>query len=123
MTEEQFKFQLDRLVNSFGSKHFDLERIDLIRNEVLWMDLGLFSSIVSSFLSSMRSAPLPKDFREVSLKEKAKRTSSPVVKDGTKNEWPESLETLLEWKYPGATSAVDALEVERLKLRAKKALK
>lgn len=123
MTDEQFKFQIQRLESTFGEKHFDIERLDLVKAQVMWMELGEFSQIVSNFISSFRAAPLPKDFKDAVLAYKRNRQTSPrtvpqVFKETVEN----SAGLRQELEKRGAKTLKEAIEIERLRLQVKNAL-
>lgn len=124
MTPEQFKHQIERLESTFGEKHFDLERLDLIKSEVMFLELGEFSRIVSQFIAAFRSAPLPKDFKEAVMAYKRNRVEDPRSKPEIfrPNFSNDGLVQALRKNYPGAKSLTDAIKIERLKIQVKKAL-
>ena len=70
MRQEAFKKQMDRLVAVFGDKPFHQEKIKLIFGSVRSLPEDSFEAIVTHFLSTFRSAPLPKDFHEAAIKER-----------------------------------------------------
>lgn len=123
MTEDQFKHQIQRLESTFGEKNFDLERLDLIKSEVMFLELGEFSRIVSQFIANLRSAPLPKDFKEAVMAFKRSRGDDPrsrpeIYRPDFSND---GLAQALRKDYPGAKSLTEAIEIERFKLQIKRA--
>lgn len=126
MTQEQFEWQIKRLESTFGEKYFDVERLDLIRQHVMWMEMGDFAAIVSHFIATFKFAPLPKDFKEAMIQHRNQNSKSdlrskPIIFDeGFSND---GLKKCLEEKYPGALNLQDAIDQERLKIKVKEALK
>jgi len=62
MTQEMFKSQIQRLVETYGERFYPTERVKLIFNAVkklpdLWME-----NTVSQFIGNNRQAPVLKDF-------------------------------------------------------------
>lgn len=123
MTDEQFQFQMKRLESAFGEKHFDLERLDLIKQSVFWMELGQFSSVVDHFISSFRQAPLPKDFKEAAIHERNKMPNIQKEKDiFAKNFSSDGLKKTLALNYPGCKTLADAIRYEREKIKLKNSM-
>lgn len=126
MTLDQFKFQISRLESTFGERNFDTERLDLIMTSVMWMELGEFSKIVSHFIATFRSAPLPKDFKEAAMIQRHRaeksqvRDSIPIFDENFKNE---GLKNLLAKDYPGCKTLMEAIEVEKHRIKVRSALK
>lgn len=119
MTDEQFTNQMHRLSSTFGANRFDPERTDLIKSFVLWMEFGDFAFMISNFISTFRSAPLPKDFKEAV--DAHRQRHSPSIGRLTTQQVHSSggLERTLEER--GAKSLTEAFEIERLKIQVKNA--
>lgn len=124
MTDDQFKWQIQRLESVFGGKYFDIERLDLIRQQVMWMEMGDFAHMVSHFIASFKFPPLPKDFKEAVIAHKNTRQQNlrdkPVIYDS--NYSNEGLDKVLKEKYGGAVDLKKAIEIERLRIRIKRDL-
>ncbi len=118
MTQIFFLSQIDRLKRRFGEKHFDIEFIKLVGQEVNSMsDMGL-QRFVDVMIGSRthNKPPLLSEFREARLNEEKQRLS----RDGQK--WVEEisrparqkgLKKILKELY-GVSSVKEAIEYERL---------
>jgi hypothetical protein len=71
MTDEFFRSQLIRVSEQFGAKAITAERSRMIWHVTKDLHEGAFMRIVDHFLASFRYAPLPKDFIEAALRERA----------------------------------------------------
>ncbi len=61
---EQFNLQIDRLVDTFGDKHFPEQRILMIWEVVEGLDYNSVIALVDGFIRGSKFAPLPSDFSE-----------------------------------------------------------
>ena len=73
MTENEFRTQMTRLIETFGKAPYGTERVKLLWNEVSDMPDYYFEKCVSSWIGAMRQAPLLGEFRDAAAT--AKRTS------------------------------------------------
>ncbi len=71
MKSDVFNTQMDRLKSVFGERAFTPERLKLIWQWTEFLADHQFSRIVSFFISSMKTPPLPADFRDAARKEKS----------------------------------------------------
>lgn len=124
MTNDQFQFQMHRLESAFGERHFPLERLELIWGLVAWMGLGQFSCVVDHMLSTMRYAPLPKDFKEASILEKKKAFENDVggAIKALNTPWSGGLQAFLTKQYPGCKTLNEAVQVQILQNQVQRAL-
>jgi hypothetical protein len=85
------------------------------------VDSYAFQKIVNHFLDSSRVAPLPQDFRDAARAEaraKAVQAGSPIFSPDYKND---GLAKFLASDYPGCNNLLEALEVEKIRLKARRA--
>lgn len=64
ITREQFHLQIDRLVDTFGDRHFPDQRVQMIWEVVDGLSYQTVIAIVDSFISESKHAPLPVDFKK-----------------------------------------------------------
>lgn len=70
MIDEQFQFQMNRLITQFGKSSYSTERIKLICREVRGLSALWFEKLVDQFIGECRHAPLLPEFREEIAKER-----------------------------------------------------
>lgn len=117
MTQEEFIFQMKRFDSVFGPKVYPFERLELIKRHVIDLPPYNFSRIVDHLLSTMRQAPLPKDFKEAALNERTHmedlRSVPEIMKPDFKGD--KTLQKVLARDYPGCSTLKEAVEVQVLK--------
>lgn len=123
MTPIHFNSEMGRIYSLFGDKFYPSERIKLIWHSVNRLPDESFTRIVDHLISSFRQAPLPKDFKEAAVAERhhAKTPfgdSTPIFSPDYKNE---SLAKFLATEYQGCSNLIEALDVERIRLKARRA--
>jgi hypothetical protein len=69
MNLEEFQTQMSRLHATFGEKAYSNERTKLIYNALVKLSAKQFASIITHFLISFKTAPLPKDIIEAGMRE------------------------------------------------------
>lgn len=62
MTQEVFKLQVHRLVETYGERYYPPERVKLIFNAVKKLPDGWLENTVSQFIGNNRHAPMLKEF-------------------------------------------------------------
>jgi len=104
MTSDEFKKQMDRIRNEFGSENYSGEKLELIWKYSKALSVREFSSIVESMIGSFRknNPPLPINFRDAASPEVFKRTpdamrTQQILEGATKWENIPS-EMKAEWK-------------------------
>lgn len=121
MNELEFTSQMKRLENTFGEKHFDIERLTLIRRHVFDLPIFNFARIVDHLISTMRLAPLPKDFKEAARAEKNHfqdlRAVPEIMKPDFKGDG--AFQRVLERDYTGCKTLWEAVELQKFRNRVK----
>lgn len=127
MTFDFFKSQIDRLKLRFGEKAFDPEFIRLLHKEVNPMSNQSFVHVVDVLIGSRPASrpPLLIDFREMRIKIE-KEDFNKVVNGAVKTVYNPAnhngLKSYLAKEYPGCNSLWEAVEVERLRIKVKRAM-
>lgn len=78
MTTNFFIEQINRLTSVFGQSNFSPERVKIIKNHVEEMPQDEFRKTVNFMIETMKTAPLPSDFRNAAY---AWKRSSKVFED------------------------------------------
>lgn len=122
MTQEEFVHQMKRFDSVFGQKSYPWERLELIKRHVIDLPPYNFSRIVDHLLSTMRQAPLPKDFKEAAYAERKQMEDLRSVPDIMKPDYKgdKTLQKVLARDYPGCKTLWEAVEVEKVKIRISK---
>jgi hypothetical protein len=70
MRDEEFNYQVNRLIKSYGEKSFPAERLVLLHQEVKDFSAEWFKRVVDRLIADSRYAPLLSDFREEIARER-----------------------------------------------------
>jgi hypothetical protein len=71
VTQEHYNAQMGRIYSLFGDKAFPAERLKIVWQTCKDLPDRSFTKIIDHFASSFRHAPLPKDFIEAAIRERA----------------------------------------------------
>lgn len=85
ITRDQFRLQLDRLIDVWGEKPFSSQREAMIWEIVENHEYPVVISVVDRFIRELNRAPLPKDFSEVL------QSLSPKKKLALGDHWPKEI--------------------------------
>lgn len=72
MTQQEFLAEASRLVQRYGEKHYPVQVLELIFQEVKSLKQDWFSKLVTKFIASEHFAPLLPKIKEYSAQEKRK---------------------------------------------------
>ena len=127
MTQEFFLKQISRLKARFGEKHFDHEFVQLVAREVVTMSEPAFLRFVDVTIGSrtVNKPPLLSEFREARMNEERVKFQNDVagaaqaLRRGSPEEMRKNMRTVLSREFGAVDTLSDALEIARLKHRAK----
>lgn len=63
MTQEEFGFQIRRLAEVYGDRHFPQERVDIFWNKLKIESAVVFERSVTHLIATMKSAPMLDDLK------------------------------------------------------------
>lgn len=87
MTQDHFKIQAKRLMDTYGKQHFSEERLKLIWLEVKDFADEWFENVCSGFIGYMRQAPMVTDFREACSIERERVWAREKIINKRESEW------------------------------------
>lgn len=126
MTEMEFSDGINRLISDFGAQSFKKERMLMIWKMVCDLSSQDFNRICSQFLSTMRQAPLPKDFQDAAYGVR-KSTFNREVDGAVKTmdrEWQGGLKSYLAKAYGSECKTLNgAVQIQIERDRIEKALR